>query len=435
MSHNIRAEKAAGKPQAQAVAIALHEADDELDLEEDCDLSAADSALLLAFDRSMRRKDLDGHLHVETTTISKANVCPYIGREINNYQELGLDPNRMYMLYRDRAELEAAAKSFENKPLMMKHLGVTADQPHKMVRVGTVSNVRYQHPRLVATVTVWDAEAILAIESHELDQLSAGYRYKADMTAGIVDGVHHDGIMRSIVGNHVATVEAGRIGPDALISDELPQEFAHMKIATIVASLTPFLATDAKPEDVTAALTATLALDRKAKKDAEDKAVKDAADKAVKDAADKAAKEAADEEVDDDDTGEDAAPSAQEKLKGAKAAKDGNWGLGGKDGKKAMDAAITARVDAAIAGRDALHVARREVETILGAVAFDSAEQVYKAALDKLGIATDGVHPSAFAFMVKTALSAAAAPPLAQDGAGKVLSMSEAFPGFDRIRR
>lgn len=409
---------------------------DEIDLEEDCELTASDSAVPLAFDKSMRRVDLDGHLHIETTTISKANVCPYVGREINDNVALGLDPNKVYMLYRDRAALAASAKTFENKPLMRMHVGVTAAEPHKMTRVGTLSNVRYEHPLLVAAVTIWDGEAIAALEAQELAHLSSGYRYKALMVPGTIDGVKYDGRMVDIVGNHVAMVEAGRIGPDALISDELPQELAHMKVTTLVAALAPFLATDAKPADVEAGITAALALDRKAKKDAEDKA---ACDKAAKDALVKspAGEDEMDDDIDAEDEEDAKAKAAAKKAAKDKAAKDGNWGLGGKDGKKAMDEAIATGVAAAIAANDALHVARREVEPILGAVAFDSAEQVYKAALDKLGVATDGVHPSAFAYMVKTAKTAAAAPALATDGAGdgKTLSMSEAFPGFDRIRR
>lgn len=395
---------------------------DELDLEADRELPAADGAILLAFDRSMRRKDLDGHLHVETTTISKANVCPYIGREINGNVALGLDPNKTYMLYRDRGALEAAAKSFENKPLMFQHVGVSAAEPHKMTRVGTISNVRYEHPRLVAAVTVWDAPAIAALEAQELAHLSSGYRYKVVMVPGTIDGVRYDGRMVDIVGNHVAMVEAGRIGPDALISDELPQELAHMKIAALVAALAPHLATDAKPEDVTATVNTLLAADAKAKTEKEEK---DAADKKAADkaAADKAAK---DDEMDLE--GEDA-KKAKDKKAADKAAAE-------KDDPKAMDAAgVATVVAAAIAANDALHTARREVEPILGVVAFDSAESVYKAALDKLGVATEGVHPSAYPTVLRLAKDKAGAPVLGLDsGAGKTLSMSEAFKGFDRIR-
>lgn len=229
-----------------------------------------------------------------------------------------------------------------------------------------------------------------------------------------------------------------------------------MKVATLVASLLPFLAKDAKPEDITAAIDAQLALDKSAK-DAKDKA---AADKAAKD---KAAADgvlnlegpeteivynsASDEDDDGDLNGMDEKEKAAYKMgkdrakkaADAKAAKDGNWGLGGKD-KKAMDAAIKGAVDTAVKGavgaRDALHDARRKVEPILGAVAYDSAEDVYKAALVKLGITVDGVPPAAYGAMLDVAVKSA--PQLASDGApagGKVQTMSEAFPGFDRIRR
>jgi len=217
-----------------------------------------------------------------------------------------------------------------------------------------------------------------------------------------------------------------------------------MKVATLIASLAPFFATDAKPEDITAAVDAQMALDKSAKdKAAKDKAAKDkaAADKAAKD---KAAKDGVlnlegpeteiitnstndEEEVDGEDE-----DNEDPEEKGA--AKDGNWGLGGKD-KKAMDAAIDARVAKAVGARDALHAARRKVEPILGVVAYDSAAEVYKAALVKLGIAVDGVPPAAYGAMldVATKASGSASPELATDG--KVKSMSEAFPGFDRIRR
>ena len=61
---------------------------------------------LMAFDRqSARSIDADGRLHVSKTNISKANVCPYFGREIPNWQELGLDGDKVYRLYRDPEEL------------------------------------------------------------------------------------------------------------------------------------------------------------------------------------------------------------------------------------------------------------------------------------------------------------------------------------------
>ena len=66
----------------------------------------------LAFDRgSVRQIDKVGRLQVERSNISKANVCGYYGREIPNSEALGLEPDRLYMLYRDPDELRKAAKT------------------------------------------------------------------------------------------------------------------------------------------------------------------------------------------------------------------------------------------------------------------------------------------------------------------------------------
>jgi hypothetical protein len=258
-SKNVKTEVAAGKPQRQAVAIAYSEAGEDIQLDgerltreevgailkrrfgrvndEDCtleadDCSATDAKPVIAFDRSlrrvelvldrsMRRTDLDGHLHVENVNISKANVCPYYGSEIPGADALGLDPTRVYMLYRDAAELAAAAPTYENKPLMAAHVGVSADQPQKYFIAGAVSNVRFEAPYLRATIAVWDGESIKGIEDGTKREISAGYRYQPDMTPGVVDGVPYEGVMRRLACNHVALVEAGRAGPDVMVADSV----------------------------------------------------------------------------------------------------------------------------------------------------------------------------------------------------------------------
>jgi len=172
----------------------------------------------LALDRSARRIDADGHLHVEMTNISKSNICGYYGREIPNGAALGLDPDRIYQLYRDPAELAAAAPSFAGKPLLMHHIPVTADEPATELVVGSIgTDVCFEAPFLRAPLSVWRADAIEAINSGEQRELSAGYRYRADMTPGVTpDGLTYDGVMRDIKANHVAIVSEGRAGPDVL---------------------------------------------------------------------------------------------------------------------------------------------------------------------------------------------------------------------------
>ena len=49
----------------------------------------------IAMDKSMRSYDSNGHLLVEKTIITKAAVNPYLGKEIPDYQRLGLLPDKI----------------------------------------------------------------------------------------------------------------------------------------------------------------------------------------------------------------------------------------------------------------------------------------------------------------------------------------------------
>lgn len=180
---------------------------------------------VLAFDKaSQRTYDVDGRLHVSKTHFSKANVCPYYGQEIPGFEELGLIADKVYKLWRDPAELEKAATTFNNLPLLRRHVAVSADAPMKEDVVGSIgSDVTFNAPYLDASLSVWDSQAIAAIEEGVLDELSAGYRYTADMTAGTTpDGEAYDGVMRNIIGNHLALVEVGRAGSDVVVADSNP---------------------------------------------------------------------------------------------------------------------------------------------------------------------------------------------------------------------
>lgn len=438
-------------------------------------LALDEAAAVFAFDRSMRSKDQDGHLHVECVCISKANVCPYYGREIPNGAELGLNPDEIYMLYRDAAELEAAAPTFENKQLMIQHVGVTADSPQEWLTVGVVSGVRWEAPYLKARLTVWHQKGIDVIESQAQRELSSGYRYDADMTPGTIDGVKFAGRMRHIRGNHVALVSEGRVGPDVFVTDEIPQDYHTMKASLLAATLVTTLGLDKKPEDVTAAINAALAADKAATdKAAADKAAADAADSAARDqaAVDAKCKPEDMEKGEDgnwglgakdraarDKAAEDAKCKPEDMVKG----EDGNWGLGGgrakdevdadvtgEDGgvsatvgagniantiaKPAQDAAIKIAVDAAIAAERALQVAREDVKTLLGNVTtFDTADAVYGAALDHLKIDRKDIHPSAWRALFQAATKKPESSIVGDSKSAK--TMDEAFPHMNRLRR
>lgn len=216
--------------------------------------------ILMALDRAptVRSRDANGFLHVETTNISKANVCPYRGSEIPGARDLGLDPDRIYYLYRDPQELARAAETFNNVPLLSQHMPVIPDElPGELIIGSTGTDAAFDGTYLTNSLVIWDAASQNGIETNRKRELSCGYRYVADMTPGVTeDGLSYDGVMRNIMGNHVALVIEGRAGPDVMVGDELMKlnsRTALMVSGAVQGFVRPLLAADAKV-DITTAL-------------------------------------------------------------------------------------------------------------------------------------------------------------------------------------
>ena len=401
-------------------------------------------------------------MRVEESRISKANICPYRGSEIPRWQELGLDPDRIYKLFRDPEELKKAAPSFEGKPLLIRHVPIDADLPHKDLWVGTIGSVSFDAPYLVSRpLMVLTKHAIELIESEEQRELSAAYRYDAIMEPGVYGGQQYDGRMANIRGNHVAIVSEGRAGPDVHVADELPTEFRSMKHSDLIRVLKPFLRDGVHPEMALDAVAkelgevapeSVISLDSEEMKAAEDAARDEkrkaegmdaelsdeereeaherardrkAKDKKAKDkkANDKAAKDAkardakGKDEKDDDEKGEDEAHRDVGEVKGRdKKAKDGEVDHRkdfdpdrGEDSvtKDEMSAAVRAAVQAERERNKAAIQARELVKPLVGQVSIgmDSAEEIYRFALKQTGHKVDGVHASALPVIVEMAVN------------------------------
>lgn len=414
----------------------------------------------LAFDfQTARRKDVDGRLHVQSSPISKSNVCPYFGYEIPGSVGLGLDAQKTYRLLRDPVELAKAAQSFNNIPLMGVHVITTAAEPNKEHIVGaTGSNAVFNPPYLENSLVVWDEAAIAAIESGEQRELSSSYRYEADMTPGIYEGEPYDGRMTNIVGNHVALVEKGRAGADVFVSDSLPSELFSMptKRSQVVAMraalsthLRPLLAVDGAipqlnvltreaktptqlakdtksmfPDKVDEAKLAAVlrtafdesdmpdekATDEETDEEKDERLEKEAELKREAAAKDKKAKDkkARDKKARDGETDEE----KDERLKKEAALKEEaaeNDDDEDDDDKKAsdkhaLDAAIKIASRNAVANANATRQAEREVSPLVGEIdVLGSAESVYRFALDSIGVDTQGIHASALPALVKMA--------------------------------
>jgi hypothetical protein len=450
----------------------------------------------LALDRaSVRTYDGDGRLHVSKTPISKANVCPYLGREIPGSEQLGLAPEKVYQLLRDPEELRKAAPTANNLQLLYQHKPVSAANPSKELTVGsTGTDAVFESPYLYNSLVVWDKDAIEGIETNEQKELSAGYYYRADMTPGTYEGAPYDGVMRDIRFNHVALVVDGRAGSDVVVGDSMENltmskkqylsRVAAMAKGVLHATLTPRLAQDAKinldplllgvtasnwkasKQSIVAALKSEKNTPHFKDKMAQDAAVEDViellnsmegeqlGDKPVvnqpkdDDMSKDASKEAIMALISAQLSPEDAAkvehllemlgeddldvtdPEGDEvailekllaKLRGGGAEDEDDIGKGAPLNipakpavaaqktpaagtavdRAAMDAAIKAAELRAVNRMNAIEEAKRIVKPFVGnVIGMDSAEAVYRLALDEAGVELDGVHPSAYKAMV-----------------------------------
>lgn len=411
-----------GKPKDQAVAIAYNVAEDD-DIKE---LTKAYDKSMYAMDESENRYiDNNGHLIVKRTVITKAAVNPYRGSEIPNSEQLGLDPNKIYYLLRCPVELERGMNTFAAVQLLKRHIPVDATDSQKESTVGAIGSEfeMDDEGRVWAMLRVHDQEGIDYIQSGKMQELSAGYAYTPDMTEGVYNGEHYDGVMRNIQGNHVAIVERGRIGRDAIVADYMPNEIEDYLMTKKVklkqgsiAELKTRLGMDSD-EAVKAAILAVhgaLALDSD---DKEDKKAEDEDDEVVEVAEDEQTQAERDNESEAMRIKEREKREEKDRERDKKEAEDED-----DKPKKAMDAATIE--SNAVAKVTALFEAREKVKPIVGQIACDSAEEVYKTALKQIGVSTAGVHPSAFGAMVDMHLAGSHRATIAQDSAPSVMSSS-----------
>lgn len=370
ISKNIQKLIDEGYSQEQASAIAYREA------------GLANDRCIALDKASARSYDGNGNLIVDKTIITKAAVNPYYGREIPNHEQLGLDPNRIYNLLRDPEELKKGMRSFGGLPLMLKHVPVSAEDPQKEYVVGSIgTDLEMDGDDIKTSIRVWDKEAINLIEAEKLNELSSGYAYDPDMTAGEYNGVKFDGIMRNIHGNHVALVERGRIGRDAIIADSLPKLMEkNMKLKKGAVS------------KINATIKSKLGLDA----DIGAEVLKEIIDEVIENTEHVVEDENEIEKMvgaEDEDEGE-KADSERKELEET----DKDDSEAKKDDKKeqAMDAdAIAMDAEQRAVKRVTNYFEAREiVKPILGEIAMDSngtAETVYKKALKQMGMDSTGV--------------------------------------------
>jgi len=356
----------------------------------------------MALDRSVRRIDADGHLHVERCVLSAAVVSPYYGREINGAERLGLEPDTIYWMYRDADALREAASSMNGKPLIEIHQPVSAEDHPREITVGSVNNATFQAPDLIGELAVWDGDAIKRIQDGSKRCVSAGYAYETVPETGEINGQRYTLKMVNIRFNHLALVEEPRV-KTAIIGDSAPPNItketsmaAHKPMsaaAKVAAALkSGRLAMDASEEDIKKCMDEDETEEEKKAREDKERAAADEEAKKKEDDERKAADEEAKRKED-----EQKAKDEEERKKD--------------DDKKAQDAAVDAKIQLALdnqrreirAAQDAREAVRPLVGDVIG---MDSAGDIYRYALKQIGQDAAGVHDSALPALVNMAINA-----------------------------
>lgn len=182
---------------------------------------------------SARQFDLNGWYEIKGNPLSKVGVFPYSGKSISPK----LEPNKIYMVYRPEEELASPATidSFKLLPWIDDHTmlgddtkGMTPAE-RKGVEGVIGEEVYYDNGILRGNIKIF-SESLKRVIDAGKRELSAGYRCIYELTPGEWNGQRYDAIQRNIRGNHVALVQAGRMGHDVAVLDHLTITFDEKEL-------------------------------------------------------------------------------------------------------------------------------------------------------------------------------------------------------------
>lgn len=349
---------------------------------------------------SARHVDGNGYMRVDKSNITKEQIAPYLGDSIPEWEELGLDPKKVYNIYRPAEEIAKAADSFNGLPLMMEHWDMDADSigDVKEYVVGSLgTDASFESPYLTNSLIIIDSKAIKAIEDGTSKELSAGYTCTIDMTGGLFDGIAYDGVMRNIQGNHVALVHEGRAGHDVKVADSALKGGEKVGVKEKILNFITELLGDKEAlselmnenENLNEEVKTEVIEETKDEEPVDQMAdkIRELMTKAGLDPEDKAAQKAFMAGMAVSENVEDACKDEEEPTEKVEVT------------EKVADSKAEIK-----AHFEALYRAADEVAPFVGKInnpmAFDSAADIYKKALMDAGVKLDGVDPSSYGAMV-----------------------------------
>lgn len=186
--------------------------------------------------------DQNGFRRQEANPVSMVGVFPYLGSQIDYDGALGLEPKKIYWVFRSPDQLfsEDALKSFNGLPILIGHtmLGKGFESVDKRPADGCIYNARQSLDMpeyLIAEFCIYTDRMKEVIEAGKIRELSLGYRCQYVPCVGSYKGKPYEFKQVNLRGNHLALVEHGRCGSSVRVCDQalitfdsLPEEMLGM---------------------------------------------------------------------------------------------------------------------------------------------------------------------------------------------------------------
>jgi 8-oxo-dGTP pyrophosphatase MutT (NUDIX family) len=169
-----------------------------------------------------RERDINGWLEIDDNPIMAVGVFPYLGKRIKGAP----DPNAFYNVFRPEEEVIEAVESgsFRLLPWIDDHVMLGQGDDLTPVEAkpieGVIGERIYYDPedkQMKGNLKVWTATHEDRIQTKR--ELSLGYRCRFEYAPGEYNGMPYTYVQRTMRGNHLASVNDGRSGPDIAVMD------------------------------------------------------------------------------------------------------------------------------------------------------------------------------------------------------------------------
>ena len=125
--------------------------------------------------------DINNNLHVENNILTKEGIASYLGKELTGWEDIGLDPKKIYKVYRSKKILDKYKDIFNRLQVTREHPSYNdcSDIPKNQVigATGEKAVVELNDngvAELKNSITFWDNQAVDDVKNNKIMGLSCG---------------------------------------------------------------------------------------------------------------------------------------------------------------------------------------------------------------------------------------------------------------------